>query len=350
MRVSISDVATKAGTSVSTVSKVLSSTQGYRISEATAKRVRQAARELNYRPSSTAQQLRLRRTDTIEIVVPFLTTPFYVDIIRGIQEVMWEHGRTVILGISDEDSALERRHLTMALQRRVDGLIVAPARNNENADLYDELKDAGIPFVFVDRYLPDYEANSVCTDNREGAYRATRHLLAQGARKICYIGGRGGIPALAERLGGYQEALEEEGIEVDPSLVGGGIPAEIAQAARRFLAVRPRIEGAFMSSYLYLQVALPAFIEAGIRIPEDLPMVGFDSVFFSLSDGADYEAAQAITAPLPTVIQPRYAIGRKAAEILLTDLSRGGTETFRQIRLAPLYERIDTDGPTVEVS
>lgn len=344
MRISISDVAAKAGTSISTVSKVLSNAQGYRVSEATARRVRKAVRELNYRPSITARQLRFQRTDTIGIVVPLLTTPFYVDIIRGIQEVMWENGRTVILGISDEDSVLEQRHLTMALQRRVDGLIVAPARNNENANLYDELKDAGIPFVFVDRCLPDYEANYVGTDNREGAYRATRHLLAQGARSICYIGGRGGITALVERFSGYQKALEEEGIEVDPSLVGGGIPEEIDQAVRRFVAVRPRVEGAFMASYFYLQAALPALIEAGIRVPADLPMVGFDSVFFSLSDETDYETTRAITAPLPTVIQPRYEIGRKATEILLADLSQGGTEMFRQIRLTPQYERIDPDG------
>ena len=344
MRVSISDVAAKAGTSISTVSKVLSNARGYRISEATARRVKEAARELNYRPSSTARQLRFQRTDTIGIIVPFLTTPFYVDIIRGIQEVMWENGRTVVLAISDEESALERRHLTMALQRRVDGLLVVPARNNENADLYDELKDAGIPFVFVDRCLPDYEANYVGTDNREGAYRATRYLLAQGARKICHIGGRGGNTALVERFRGYRKALEEEGIELDPSLVGGGVPAEIDQAVRRFVAIRPRIEGAFMCSYLYLRMALPALIDVGIRVPTDLRMVGFDSVFFSLSDGSDYGATKAITAPLPTVIQPRYEIGCKAAEILLADLSQGGTETFRQIRLAPRYERIDPDG------
>ncbi len=346
-RASIKDVATLAGTSPATVSKVLNNMPGSGIPEETAERVRLAAEQLRYVPLSSARHLRQRRTDTIAIVLHDLTA-FTSEITRGIQEQATACGLTTVLALHNEDNEVEAQQLRMGLRGQVDGLIIAPAHYNRNQIIYDELKDRGVPFVFVDRYIPGYAADYVGLRNEEAACRLTRTLIAQGATLIGGIFGgsetdveHGGNTALYERFLGYRRALAEAGLPEDEDLYVPRPGEKPEDVVARLLTRRPAANAIVWASYQYIQNTLARLAARGIHVPGDLRFAGFDKVLLALSTAADYQGLQAIRGPWPAAIQPGYEMGVRALELLVQAMGRRVAQAPEHVLLSPHYEWVE---------
>ncbi|MCL6432421.1 MAG: LacI family transcriptional regulator [Anaerolineae bacterium] len=346
-RASIKDVATLAGTSPATVSKVLNNMPASGIPEETAERVRLAAEQLHYVPLSSARQLRRRRTDTVAILLHDLTA-FTSEITRGIQEQATARGLTTVLALHDDDSEAEAQQLRMGLRGQVDGLIIAPAHYNRNQTIYDELKDRGVHFVFVDRYIPGYAADYVGLRNEEATYRLTRTLIAQGGTVIGGIFGghetdaeHGGNTALYERFLGYRRALAEAGLPQDQDLYVRRPGEEPEDVVARLLTRRPAVNAILWASYQYIQNTLAQLAAHGVRVPGDLYFAGFDKVQLAVSTAADYQGLRVICGPWPAAIQPGYEMGVRALELLVQAMGSRAAQAPQHVLLSPHYEWVE---------
>lgn len=336
-RVLIKDVAALAGASPATVSKVLNDVPDSGIPEETAERVRWAARKLRYVPLSSARSLRRQRTDTVALIAHDIT-PFTAEIVRGVEASASQHNFSTVLALHGGDIELEAKHLQMGLRGQVDGLIVVPARGRHNLDLYNDLKERRVPFVFVDRYIPDYPADYVGTKNEEAAYKLTRTIIAQGADVIGSMFGAKGNTALDERRVGFHRALQEVGLPYEESSLPEADQLAQEQLLERWLARRPRINGLFWSSYQYIQPHLAILAAHSVRVPEDIRFAGFDPVSLTLSRLEHYQALQIIHGPWPAAIQPGYEMGHQAFEIVVRALGGQHEQGEQRILLEPRYE------------
>lgn len=338
-RVTIGQVATLAGTSISTVSKVLNNVPNSGIPERTAQRVRHAAEQLQYIPLATARSLRHQSTRTIAVMAHDLS-PHAASIIAGVEETAAARQYATVLALHRDQAELEGKNLLIALRGQVDGLIVLPARGGANVRLYELLRRQGVPFVFVDRHIPGFEAHYVGVRNEEAAYRLTRALIVQGARRIRGIFGWRGNTALEQRYLGFRRALVEADLcsPTDTDIARWGEYG--ACWMQECLELRPPVDGLFWGTYHYLQPVLNVLVSRGLRVPEDLHFAGFDKVRLVLSDHDDYEALRAIAAPWPAAIQPSYEMGRRASELLFRSLEGTALDATEQILLDPYYSEL----------
>ncbi len=308
MPVSIKDIARLAGVSHSTVSRALHNSR--LIPAATADRIRKIADEQGYLASAIARSLVTSRTEAIGVVVTSIADPFNGEVVAGIEELANEHGYTVILANSQADAAREVAVVRRFQARRVDGVLVASSRVGAlHTPLLSELK---IPIVLLNNQHPSAFIHSVSFDNVTGAYRAARHLIELGHRRIAYLGDRFGLHSDAERYAGYCKMMAEAGWSIDEQLVvhGDGKPEGAAAAARELLALRePPAAILCYNDMSALGVLRQAAIE-GIPVPEELSVTGFDDIFF-----ANY-----VQPPLTTVRQPMRELGRRAMGLLLSIL------------------------------
>ena len=278
-------IAGELGVSITTVSKVLNNRAD--ISEATRTRVLAKVQELGYQPNAVARSLSLRRTHTLGIVIPDLMHSFFVEIVAGIEPVASVRGYGLLLCSSGEDPRKERAELEMLRGRQVDGVVLASAHGFGNTEMLQRLVKRGTTLVMIDR--DDHsgvKCHRVLTDDKRVGELATEHLLAVGRRAIAHIAG----PPIAHakrRERGWREALEKHGITpVDDWLAPGG----------------------FMESDGYR--AMKAIWEAGLRVPEDIAVVGV----------GDIALGDLLRVPLTTVGWSRQDQGRHAAELLLNGL------------------------------
>jgi DNA-binding LacI/PurR family transcriptional regulator len=293
--------------STSTISHVLNRTRF--VSDELRERVLAAMRELNYEPNAAARMLTLRRSNTIGLIVSDIRNPFFASVARGVEDVAREHSYTVVLCNSDEDLVRESACLKALQTRQVDGVLLASAGVSD-AHL-SRLIHAGFPMVLVDRELPHLSVDAVLLDNDGAAYGAVRHLIVRGHRRIAMISGRPSISTTTERVAGYQRALLEAGLEVDPRLIVSGESTSEGgvQATLTVLDVDPRPTAIFSGNNLMSIGALHAIGGRGLAVPDDIALVGFDDFPFPWSD--------AFRPHLTTVAQPTYELGRRAAEMLV---------------------------------
>ncbi|HEY1212553.1 MAG TPA: LacI family DNA-binding transcriptional regulator [Bryobacteraceae bacterium] len=305
MPVSIKDIAHLAGVSHSTVSRALRDSP--LISQKTAERIRKIAEQEGYNPSAVARGLVTNRTEAIGVVVTSIADPFNGEVVAGIEELANEHGYTVVLATSQADPAREMAVVRSFQGRRVDGILVASSRVGAlHEPLLSELH---IPIVLLNNQHPSVFAHSVRFDNESGAYEATRHLVELGHTRIAYLGDEFGLHSDAERYEGFCKMMAEAGLPVDQRLVkrANGKPEGAREAARQMLT------GANMPSAIFCyndMSALGVLFEAslhGIRVPEDMSVVGFDDIFFS----------SYLRPALTTVRQPMKDLGRRAMQLLL---------------------------------
>lgn len=299
------DIARVAGVSTSTVSHVLNGTRW--VSTDLRKRVHTAVDELGYEPDGLARSLRVRRSNTIGLVVSDIANPFFTAAVRGIQDVAQARGYGLILSNSDEDGDKEATYLRVLKNRRVDGIILAPA-----ADAYpylSKLACSGFPLVFLDRELQPLEVAAAVLDNRGAARDATDHLVRLGHTRIAMIAGRRRISATEERIAGYRAGLENAGLPYDDSLVVSGEPgiAEARRVADRLLALDPRPSAFFITNNTMTIGAMGSIRTRGLRVPEDISIVSIDDVSW----------ADVFEPRLTTVAQPTYELGRVAADLVL---------------------------------
>lgn len=209
-KVSLKDIAQKAGVSTTLVSYVLNNQKENRINKDTARRIREAARQLNYRTNEIAKSLKTKKTYTIGLIVADISSPFSSGLARIIEDEADKHCYTVIFGSSDENAQKSGKLIDTLLNRQVDGLILLPPAHSEQQ--IRELRQQGIPFVLLDRYFPSIRTSYVILDNYQAAYDAVQHLVDTGRKRIGMIGYDTELVHLLDRRRGYQAALKDNGI------------------------------------------------------------------------------------------------------------------------------------------
>jgi LacI family transcriptional regulator len=328
--VTIRDVARTAGVSYATVSHVINNTRF--VSPETRERVLAAMSQLDYRPNALARSLRKGKSQTVGLILPDSSNPFFAEIGRSIEDAAFELGYNVFLGNTEGDTRRERLYVDLFSKKQVDGIIFVAA--GDEADSLRFLLSQEMPVVLVDRDLPNVEVDAVLTDNRQGGYLATRHLIERGHRRIACITGRSGVTPSADRFIGYRQALEEAGLPVDESLVvtGNYRPAAGLWAASSLLACQPRPSAIFALNDLMAVGALRAAAQAGCRVPEELAIIGYD----------DIELASFMSPALSTIAQPKAEIGRQATRILARRIANGHPPRSRVVLSPELIIREST--------
>jgi LacI family transcriptional regulator len=318
-------IAGQLGVSITTVSKVLNNHAD--ISEATRARVMAKVAELGYQPNAVARSLTLRSTKTIGIVIPDLMHSFFVEIISGLETVASAKGYGLLLCSSNEDPRKERAELDMLRQRQVDGIVLASANAAGNTDLLQRLSALGIGIVMIDRDdHPDVRCDRVLTDDHEVGRLATAHLIAQGRHAIAHIAGPPIVHA-KRRADGYTTALRDAGVTLRPEwLVRGGFKeADGFKAMQKLLALRPKIDAVFAANDPAAIGAMKAVWEAGLRVPEDIAIVGAGNIAWS----------DMLRVPLTTVSWSREEQGRQAADLILGRLGPHPGPKVRRVVIPP---------------
>ncbi len=300
MPVSLRDVAEKAGVSVATASRALADHP--RISEATKARVRRVAEELGYTPSAVARSLVKRETRTLGVVTTTVTDPYAAQVVRAVEDAAEAAGYTLILVASHGVPRREVTGIRMLYERRVDAVIVVSARGTH---LYDTvLSTLDIPLVLINGRLDHPKARSVRADNRQGMRLATEYLLDLGYRRIAYIGGPTQGRSAQERVQGYMEALHVAGYPPHPDLIfpGEGRAEDGRRALRRMWEMAHPPDAVVCYNDLTAMGVLAEAWRTGIRVPDDLAVIGFDNLPFS----------ELTAPPLTTVTQPTEDMGHTA--------------------------------------
>lgn len=331
------DVAEAAGVSVATVSMVLSGKAGaIRIPEETQQRVAEVAAELRYQRNVLAAGLRRQTYDTIGLISDFIaTTPHAGALLQGTQDALWEAGKALIIINTEGDADTELAAIDVMLGRQVDGLI--------HASMYHQIVAIPeamrrVPLVLLDARSEDLSVSSVAPNEEGGSYTATAHLLDAGHRVIGYLQDEVPKPATEERLAGYRRALEERGLAFDPSLVVEAQPEHTggAVAAQRLLDRPQRPTAIACFNDRMAAGATRAAYRAGLSIPEDLSLVGFDN---------EELVAPLIEPPLTTVQLPHYEMGHWAGERLLALISDPDLEPQQHRVTCELVVRESVAGP-----
>lgn len=327
-RTTIAEVAEKAGVSRTTVSHVLSGNRP--VAASTRDRVERTIDELGFRPNGLARSLRIKRSDTVALIIPDITNPYYPVLARGLDDAMSGRYRTYICN-TDAVRERELEFVADVSDRHVDGIVIVAFQIGVT-DLRHIL-DLGMPVVSLGGTVEDRRVDVVLTDDEHGAFEATHHLLHRGHRRVGMIRGAAGTDV--QRFTGYRRALEMKGIPLDPELtaIGDWTRAGGSRAARTLLAAPDPPSALFSANDLMAIGALDAAREAGLSLPEDLALVGYD----------DIEAAALVSPPLTTVVNPAYEAGRAAGRLLADRMTKGYTGERREVVLhSRLVERGST--------
>lgn len=297
-------VASRSGVSASTVSRVLSG-KSY-VNEKTRKKVMEAIRDLNYTPNVLAQGLKLGRTNTIALIVPSIRNEIFPIITRGVEDVARKEGFTVILGNTDDDAQIEKDYISKLRTRYIDGFIVASALP-ENGHLR-RLKEEGVPLVLLSRYN-DEAIDAVVVDNYRAAYDGVSYLIRSGHKRIAIACGRRELSLYEKRYQGYADALKDAGMEVDPELVlmEANGTTSFYYLVQGMLRRGGRPDAIFATSDPKAIVIMRAVRDAGLSIPGDVSVLGFDNI----------EMSAFVEPPLSTISQPLYEMGALGARKLI---------------------------------
>jgi DNA-binding LacI/PurR family transcriptional regulator len=331
-RPTIYDVARLAGVSTATVSRALNGTAP--IADGTRAAIERAIEQLGYRPNPIARSLVTRSTQTIALLLPDITNPFYAELVSGIQQRMSEGDQSMLLCTTNGDPEQEARYLRLLRAKHVDGALVDGLGLSH--DRIAAFVEDGFPIVCLDRDVDFPTIPLVQVDNHLGARLATDYLVSLGHRRIAHITGAP-APISDLRAAGYREALNAAGIDPDPALVADGDFTEAGghAAMRALLESGARFSAVFCANDLSAMGALNSVLSSGRKVPLDLSIIGFDDVRLS-----PYTSP-----PLTTIHQPAAEMARHATELLL-DLIRGEQpQTMRRLFAPTLVVRGSTGPP-----
>jgi LacI family transcriptional regulator len=319
----MNDVARAADVSIATVSHVINGTRF--VSPERVERVHAAMLELDYTPDGTARSLRVGRTDTIGLIVPDNSNPFFGELARWIEDAGFAAGYTTILANSNERSYRERRYIDTLLSKRIDGLIITPTAESDDEAVVNSLRKVRIPVVVMDRDVDLPNADVVIYDDGRGSGDAARHLLELGHTQLACIAGPPGVPL--ERLEGFLQTTYAAGVEVaDDAIVSGDFHfAGGRDATRALLAADVRFTAVFAANDLMAAGAIRELTENGLRVPADVSVVGFD----------DAPIAEMLSPTLTTVRQPLQEMADAAVSLLLARVSKGGDAKTGTRRVLP---------------
>jgi LacI family transcriptional regulator len=299
------DIALDLGVSLMTVSKALRNHSD--ISQQTRDRVLKRMRELNYQPDWIARSMVTRRTYLVGLVIPDLMHSFFAEVAKGVARKLAPLGYHAMILNTEEDGETERRHVEILLTRKVDGLIIASAQRPGQVEMFETLHRREVPYVLIDRVINGVDANFVGTKDEDLGAMATAHLFDQGRKRVAHIRGpQTGTGTL--RLKGYRRALTKRGVTIRPDYIVSGQYGDNTgyEAMRELLKASPRPDGVFCYNDPVAAGAVKAVLEAGLRVPEDIAIIGAGNVHYS----------DLLRVPLSTIDQSSAAIGETAAELL----------------------------------
>ena len=307
-KVSIKDVALKAGVSIASVSYVLNDRIDGRISKDTTEKVRQAADELNYRPNTIAKSLKMQRTHTIGLIVADIANPYFSQIARIIEDEARKKGYMLIIGSSDENNEKFESLINMFSDKQVDGLIIAPVENSE--PYLRKLTKQKIPFVLIDRYLPEANAGSIQINNREICYNATKHLIDGGRKNIVLVAYDTVMHHLVERMDGFADALKKHHLPYGENTIvrvnKNAIDQDIDAGFTALFNGDNKPDAVFFTSNKLAVAGLKNLMKRKINIPDDLAVVAFDET----------EAYELFSMSVSYVKQPLAQISASALNLL----------------------------------
>jgi LacI family transcriptional regulator len=327
----MSDVARHAGVSGSTVSHVMNGTRN--VSPETRARVEAAIVEIGYRQNTVARALAAGKTQTIGLSISALTNPYFGSLVHSIEKRVSASGYVLVLGDSHDDGLMEARVVQSLLERRVDGLIVAPAVGAERSTI-PQILESGTPLVVIDRNV-DVDCDQVTPENVESAYALTSHLIELGHTAIAVVTGLAGLGSTSERYSGYVRALADNGIKLDHRFVlPGSSKTDVAESVVRRAFSRANHPSAVVVMNNAMTIGtLKALQGLGLRIPKDVALVCYD----------DFEWANLFEPRLTAVAQNVGPMGEQAVELLLARIS-GMSDRSRQIRIATTFEHRNSCG------
>ncbi len=333
-RVSLKDIAQKVGVSTALVSYVLNNQKVNRINKELAQKIKDTAKELDYRPNQLAKSLKTAKSLTIGLIVSDISNPFFSNIARIIQEEADNSKYTVLFGSSDESAHKSAQLADTFINRQVDGLIIAPSEGAEEQLAYLQRRE--IPFVLIDRYFPALETNYVALDNYRAAYEAVSHLLDKGYTRIGMVTHETGLFHLKERRYGYEGALKDRGIAPHPDWVKEislkQAKTAIPEVVDQLLGLVPRMDALLMGSNTLADLTVKHIHALGYKVPKDLAILTFDEV----------ESLDLFYAPISYLRQPLPEMGRLAIQVLLDNMEKNNTQ-LSQIQLpAELVLRAST--------
>ena len=329
-KVGIREVAKAAGVSVTTVSHALNDATSFRVKAATQQHIREVAKDLGYAPNRLASGLRNQRSQILGLVSDEITTtPFAGALIRGAQDAAYERGYVVMVVNSGMDSELENREITMLQQHQVDGVIYA-RMYHQSAEVPEQL--TGLPTVLLDAVTEDKSISSVVPDEVRAAEAAVEALIQAGHTRIGMINNRDDIPATHGRREGFLNALQRHGLEYDSStyVIGTALTQGGREAALELLSQKNRPTALFCFNDRVAMGAYQAATLLGLRIPEDVSIIGIDNLEI---------IADALWPGLTTVALPHYEMGRWAVNRILDDIESPGSPAVQTQMDCPLIER-----------
>lgn len=321
--VTIYDLAKALKLSPSTVSRGLNDNPHIR--NETIKRIKVAALKMGYQRNKFASNLRQKYTNTIGVVVPKLNSYFMATVIAGIENVTKQHGYGLIISQSQESSKQEVSCISTLFNSRVDGFLVSLAFDTKNLDHFDLLLKKKIPTVFFDRVADCNDCMKIVIDNYRAGYEVTSHLVSQGCRRILHLCGNLLRNVYADRLRGYKQALEDNGILFDETLV---VISDLSGEAGALLAIKvmtmnPRPDAIFASNDTSAVGLMVELIKSGIRIPDDIAVAGFNNE----------PVGRVIQPNLTTIEYPAREIGEIAATSLINRLNGSQSDNLSTIVL-----------------
>lgn len=332
-RVTLQNVADAVGLSANTVSRALSGKSG--VGSKTRERIRAESERLGFVLNVHARSLVTGARMMIGLVITTPSNLFYANLISAVEKRVMEAGYTLLLLVTDESLEREEAAATTALQSGLDGLIVVPVQGKTNPWL--RVQRAGIPIVLVNRELDELQTDLVRTDNDAGAYAATSHVIAQGAKSVIMLEEDLAITTIRHRIGGFRRAMSENGLALGHANIvhvptrrndGGVLPWQSDEAYRIAgdLMDRGRRPDAFVTGNDYFALGVyRALHERGLTIPDDVLVAGY----------GDYPFSEFLTPSLTTVRLPAGEVGESIVELLLARLNAGDTAVARQTRIIP---------------
>lgn len=303
---SIKDVASHAGVSVATVSRVLNDHPAVR--PGTRSRVLTSVTELGYRPNAVARSLRTHQTRTLGLVISDVLNPFFTELARAVEDAARRRGYSVIIGNADERAALQEHHVRTLLERRIDGLLVSPT--DGGTAMIRDAAAAGTPMVFVDRWIRGLDVPVVHADGRAAVHDLVAHLHALGHRRLAIIGGPSETTTGDERVAAFRAALDAHGLPLPREYTGQGDFQ--TESGRRetaaFLDLPEPPEVVFAADNLMALGAMDELRSRGLRVPEDIALAAFDDIPWFLHTDP----------PITAIAQPTGELGHKAVEALIS--------------------------------
>jgi DNA-binding LacI/PurR family transcriptional regulator len=308
----IKDLAHELNVSVSTISRALQNHQD--IKPETKKAVLELARKLNYEPNHVAQSLRIKKTNTLGVIVPEIAMHFFSSTLSGMQEYAAQHGYTVMICQSMESVQVEKSNIHTLVANRVDGLLISLSSGTENVDHLQQLIDKNIPIILFDRVCDELDVSKVVVDDLQASFGAVDYLIQTGCRRIAYIGGPESLYISNQRLTGYRRALTKHNIRLSEDWVihCNDLHSDPVTATHQLLGLPEIPDAIFCVNDPVAILAMQVLKEKHINIPDEISIIGF----------TNEPVSRFIEPSLTTVSQPSYEMGQTAARLFIDQLER----------------------------